>query len=118
MPSIDAMLTILEGSSEFPFFSSNLASFWVIKNGLFRFRSTTLSHPSIGYSSKGAPHAAPALLIRKSMPSGSFSVKKLLKLVMPSSFERSTQKGMHSALYSLLSSSAFVIKASSFLAVI
>ena len=79
--------------------------------------STTLSQPSTGYSSKGAPHAAPALLIRKSIPSGSLSVKNSTRLLMPSSFERSEQKGMHSALYSLLSSSALAIKASSFLAV-
>ena len=48
--------------------------------------STTLSQPSTGYSSKGAPHAAPALLIRKSIPSGSLSVKNSTRLLMPSSF--------------------------------
>ena len=38
----------------------------VKKNGVFMFRSTTLSQPASGNSSKGAPQAAPALLTRMS----------------------------------------------------
>ena len=42
------------------------ASACVRKKGAFRLRSTTLSQPLSGNSSKGAPQAAPALLTRMS----------------------------------------------------
>ena len=51
----------------------------------------TLSQPSSGYSSSFAPHAAPALFIRKFIPSGSFSVMNLANSLTPSTVERSTQ---------------------------
>ena len=51
----------------------------------------TLSQPSSGYSSSFAPHAAPALFIRKFIPLGSFSVMNFANLSTPSLVERSTQ---------------------------
>ena len=77
----------------------------------------TLSHPASEKVSKGSAQAAPALLIKKSIPS-SFSLICSAKLLTPSSVLRSQPKAMHSPLYFSESSSAFEMSGPTFRAVI
>ena len=60
----------------------------VRKKGVFMFRSTTLSHPLSGNSSKAAPQAAPALLTRISS-AGSCAWKSALSWAMPAAVDTS-----------------------------
>jgi hypothetical protein len=88
MPSIEAIMITLAGlSCEAP--AASLAcSAWVRKNGDFRFRSSTLSQPLSGNSSKSAPHAAPALLTRMSSEGSSAPIRAASDL-QPSTVEMS-----------------------------
>src|ERR1700685_2257288 len=64
MPSIEAMLITLAGRAGEAALRNAGAIACVRKKGVLVFRSSTLSQPSSGNSSKAAPHAAPALLTR------------------------------------------------------
>ena len=60
----EPMFTTLAGSSGVAAFRRSGRSRFVSSNTAFTFRFRTLSKPEAGYSSMGAPHAAPALLTR------------------------------------------------------
>ena len=61
----------------------------------FTFKSITLSQPFSEKLSKGSPHAAPALLIKKSMPFSLFSMV-LENSSIPSIVLKSHGMGIHS----------------------
>ena len=61
-PSMLAMLITLDGRSCVAFARRAACSAWVRKNGVFTFRSITLSQPLSGKVSNDSPQAAPALL--------------------------------------------------------
>ena len=73
---------------------------------LFTFKSITLSQPPSEKAPKGSAHAAPALLIKKSICS-SLSLISSAKALIPSKLLRSLAIEIHSPPYVLLSSSAF-----------
>ena len=116
-PSIEPILITLDGSSKVAFLVSNPFSCWVKKNKLLVFKFITLSHPASEKASKGSAQAAPALLIKKSIPS-SFSLICSAKLLTPSNVLRSHPRAIHSPLYFLESSSAFDMSGPTFRAVI
>ena len=107
----------LDGSSSDAFEAKSGFIFWVKKNKLLTFKSITLSQPVSEKVSNGSAHAAPALLIRKSILS-SLSLIWFAKFSTPSSELRSQPRAMHSPLYNSESSSAFAIRGPTFLAVI
>ena len=71
------------------------ASACVRKNGVFMLRSTVLSQPLSGNSSKSAPHAAPALFTKMSS-FGSRCAISFASAAMPSWVETSPWIEMHS----------------------
>ena len=87
MPSIDAMLITLAGRSRAAAFSAPCSA-WVRKNGVFMFRSTTLSQPISGKVSKSSPQAAPALFTRM-CSAGSCRVSSAASRRAPSTLETS-----------------------------
>ena len=81
------LITLASAPLAAPAFSMPCSA-WVRKKGDFMFRSTTLSQPTSGNSSKGAPQAAPALLTRmSSFCSRSFSAAT--RPAMPAIFDTS-----------------------------
>ena len=85
----------LEGSSNEDRFNKRDFIFCVKKNKLFTLRSITLSQPASEKLSYGSPHAAPALLTKKSIPS-SCSDNFFESSVIPSILLMSHGMGMHS----------------------
>ena len=85
----------LEGSSNEVRFNKSAFIFCVKKNKLFTLRSITLSQPASEKLSYDSPHAAPALLTKKSIPS-SCSANFFESSVIPSILLMSHGMGIHS----------------------
>ena len=96
---------------------SNGNSFCVKKKTPLTLVSITLSQPFSGYSSNGAPHAAPALFIKISRWL-SLLLSSLTNELIPSKFERSEGNEIHSPPYSFVSRSAVASQTSAFLELI
>src|SRR5262245_35393115 len=110
MPSIEAMLITFAGRrSALAAARKGAASALVRKNGDLTLRFITLSQPLSGNSSKGAPQAAPALLIRMSSLPSRLMISSASAL-QPATVEMSCGIEIHGPIFD--SSAAVALQAS------
>jgi len=97
--SHEALCNLRAGSSAVAAARSRGSSFWVRKKTPLTFVSITLSHPSSGNSSMGAPQVAPALFTRMSRRD-SRPASASARAVTPSRLETSAGRATQSPPYS------------------
>ena len=93
MPSIEPMLITRAGLGPAAAWRNSGSSFWVRKKTPLTLVSITLSQPTSGNCSIGAPQAAPALLTRMSSL-GSSLASRAARLSTPSMRDRSAGSAM------------------------